>query len=963
MYFIVYLRMFLLVLGYFCFSQYATATENITHEILIENRRETEKLVLDNGLQIYLISDPYAENSAAALSVNAGSWQNPPEHLGLAHFLEHTLFLGTKKYPKESGFRDFISEHGGIYNAFTEGLFTTYLFEIQTEVFKESLIQFATFFEEPLFNPSGIQREKHAVAHEHAGNIEKETHRREAVIKMVSNPEHPGNRFSTGNLETLKDATPEVLRRWYENHYSANLMTLTVYSPLAMEELKNLIIPVFESIPNRNLSPPDFAQPLFSPKPGAIVYIQPLDETQTLDLVWEIPQDISFSIEEQPDRIISHLLGHESTGSLLSLLKKEGLANGLASGTYSLDQKRKVFVIQIDLTKKGVHQAYRVIERVFQAITTLKTQLIPRYIFDHISMTCELDLLYPKYQSPFEEVMDIATHLHAYHLKNYPETALVPRVYNPEAYREFLQIFTPEHALINIIASSALTGIKHQNIEPWYGVEYSVQEVPRKVFEEWKHCQILSNLLIPKKNPWQITKLSFEKDKVSSSFPRPQLISQDDRGTLYHSSETLYPCPEVYLKLQIHSPLINPSDPRSIALSELLIRMFLDHINEDIYEAKMAGLELNLTQSEGALALKVYGYHEKAGLLAKTIIEKFNTYQPSLEEFHKAYEAQSRIYKNFTNAGPLKHGFDALRQILYSFYAPEKAKLQALTQVDFSSLREFHRQLLTKTYVQGLAYGNISSKESLEIWESIQTTLSKHPLALDERKVQNVIRLPEEPFYIEMKTKNRGNAVILAIENPDYNYTDLVVSRILSQTLGKAFFSELRTQQKTGYYVSQTSQNIYDHLFSFFIIESHSHDVHDILFRIEMMIETYLQNMEDITLTKDQFQRVKEALTAELQHPPKNLREVGSILFELAFKQHADFLWYENQLKALDDLSYEKFFEVAHELLGKENRRRIAILVKGNLADATPWKYSKAKNTAMIKEKGEFHQKRLTENS
>ncbi|NJN53086.1 MAG: peptidase M16, partial [Gammaproteobacteria bacterium] len=62
--------------------------------------RSYEYLVLDNGLKVLLVSDPSADKSAAALAVFRGSFDDPPGRGGLAHFLEHMLFLGTEKYPE-----------------------------------------------------------------------------------------------------------------------------------------------------------------------------------------------------------------------------------------------------------------------------------------------------------------------------------------------------------------------------------------------------------------------------------------------------------------------------------------------------------------------------------------------------------------------------------------------------------------------------------------------------------------------------------------------------------------------------------------------------------------------------------------------------------------------------------------------------------------------------------------------
>lgn len=63
----------------------------------------------------------------------SGSLSDPVNIAGLAHFCEHMLFLGTKKYPKENEYSQFLSEHAGSSNAFTSGEHTNYYFDISHE--------------------------------------------------------------------------------------------------------------------------------------------------------------------------------------------------------------------------------------------------------------------------------------------------------------------------------------------------------------------------------------------------------------------------------------------------------------------------------------------------------------------------------------------------------------------------------------------------------------------------------------------------------------------------------------------------------------------------------------------------------------------------------------------------------------------------------------------------------------
>jgi len=77
------------------------------------DKRKTLTLSLENGLDVLLVSDPDVHRSAAALSVGVGYLYDPKDKAGLAHYLEHMLFLGTKKYPEVGSYKKFLDSHSG----------------------------------------------------------------------------------------------------------------------------------------------------------------------------------------------------------------------------------------------------------------------------------------------------------------------------------------------------------------------------------------------------------------------------------------------------------------------------------------------------------------------------------------------------------------------------------------------------------------------------------------------------------------------------------------------------------------------------------------------------------------------------------------------------------------------------------------------------------------------------------
>jgi hypothetical protein len=96
------------------------------------DQREYRYLTLPNKLKVLLVSDAETDKSAAALAVYRGSFHEPDSRPGLAHFLEHMLFIGTGKYPEVDTFQKYITANGGSSNAYTALDHTNYFFDIKT---------------------------------------------------------------------------------------------------------------------------------------------------------------------------------------------------------------------------------------------------------------------------------------------------------------------------------------------------------------------------------------------------------------------------------------------------------------------------------------------------------------------------------------------------------------------------------------------------------------------------------------------------------------------------------------------------------------------------------------------------------------------------------------------------------------------------------------------------------------
>lgn len=188
-----------------------------------------------NKMKVLVISDPMADVSAACMDVNVG-YMNDPDHLpGLAHFCEHMLCLGTEKYPLENEYIAYLSQHGGIHNAYTSGDRTSYYFNVASDKFAGALDRFAQFFTAPLFSQTMTDLELNAIHSEYMNYLADDSWRHKRLNQSSADPAHPFSKFDSGNKETL-DTLPkqkginvrEELLEFYRKYYSANLMALSV---------------------------------------------------------------------------------------------------------------------------------------------------------------------------------------------------------------------------------------------------------------------------------------------------------------------------------------------------------------------------------------------------------------------------------------------------------------------------------------------------------------------------------------------------------------------------------------------------------------------------------------------------------------------------------------------------------------------------------------------------------------
>lgn len=901
------------------------------------SERKSIKLRLDNGVEAYLISDPDCDQSAAALSVEAGSWQDPKQYPGMAHFCEHMLFMGTGAYPKEFEYMHFITDHGGNVNASTWPDHTVYMFSINNEAFSGALDRFSHFFIDPLFSTSAINRELHAVDQEHAKNIENDDWRLYMILKETGNPNHPNSGFSTGNAKTLSGIPQSALKSWYQEYYTPSKMHLFAISNLSIDEMVTLVIQDFSRVPQQGKPAAAITEMMLSQKQmGKMLYIKPVRDLRSISLVWEVPQEFTMDNERGLENV-AYALKAEGDNSLSGVLKKEKIAERVDIELDRMSKDQAYFRIDINLTPYGVSHIDTAINRCFQAIANLKEKGIPHYLFEERQRLALYNYEYQSREEAFEYASRIGNELLYENIDTYPLKTVQPTVYDPEFYSDFIQTLTPQKCLFVIVADPALTGVEPTAKEKWMQAQYTFKDIPQDKLVAWSRVHPSEQIALPGPNPFVPNSLSLTK---GAKITTPQIIEDDDSGKVYFASDTSYLVPETSAIFSIKSPVLDGSAKKA-ALSALYLKALREKLIATLFFANQAGVQPSFSQDNIKLNIAVQGFSEKTPLLIKDIFSHLKQVQPTQEQFEIYKQALLSAYDNANKELPVFQASEQLKSLLFNDVPTSQERYKALKTITYEDFAHFSQELFKKAYVEGFFYGNLSQNDAQTILSDIKTHLAAQPYPKNQHYKRQYLNLPDKdgPYLISQQTERQGNGVILVLEEGSFTFEKRAAQQVIAKALKELFFDTLRTKQQTAYFARAWDSEEEKQLLQYFAVQSSTHNARDLLARFELFIEDFLKNLPD-RISEEHFKELCKMLIVTLEMPPENLQSMGARLFSLAFQYDGDFNWYEKRVESLKILTYDQMKQAAEEFLSRDNSKRIAILVEGVLQPENDFRYN-----------------------
>jgi insulysin len=904
-----------------------------------------------NDLHVLLINDPTTDKAAASLDVYVGSYADKTYGIpGLAHFCEHLLFMGTEKYPEENEYSSYLAQHSGHSNAYTAAEHTNYHFQLSSDHLQGGLDRFAQFFINPLFSASCQDREILAVDSENKKNLQNDLWRFYQLDKTNSNENHPYNGFSTGNFQTLH-VDPisknldvrEILIDFYESNYSSNLMSLVILGKQDLDTLTEWSIEMFSKIPNKNLSRPNYNGELVLPKQylGTLTKARPVMDTHKIELTFMIPDDLELKWESKPSSYYSHLLGHESEGSVLYYLKQKGWVTDLSAGNMKVCQGSSFFILEFDLTPAGLESWYQIVETVFQYLKYIETNGPQEWIWQELANMSKLNFR-------FEQKADAAATVSKYSNQLYKFTgdgkippnrilnSTIPLKYDPQAIIEYGSFLNPDNFKITI-TSQTLTGLNKK--EKWYGTEYSYEPIPEELMKKIKSVEVIPQLHLPAPNNFIPLNLDILQRKSKDPLKHPYLIEDNNKMQVWYKQDDQFEVPKGTIELILHLPNSN-NGVKSSSYSSLLAELFNDELNSVTYYASLVGLKVHVGLWRDGFNVKISGYNDKLPVLLETIIKRLINFKPNKERYESIKFKMYQDLKNFGFNVPYNQiGTHLLLLTNEKTYRYED-RIQILNEIaTFEDVYEFATTSLWESgvYTEALIHGNFDITTARDIKDVIDKYTKSIPsINSDIGLIQQTIRLknyispPNDNARYELYLQDEDN-INSCIEyyvqiSPDRDHVKLrVLTDLLATLIREPCFNQLRTKEQLGYVVF-SGLRICRNSFGFRVLIQSERSTYYLEYRIHEFLHQFGRYINN-DLTDEDFAKFKQALKDIKLTRLKHLNEETSRFWNAITDGYYNFEARIEHVEILQTISKQEFISYYNDYILNNSKQSSKLIV------------------------------------
>ncbi len=898
--------------------------------------RSYQAITLNNGMTVLLVSDADAPKSLAALTLPIGSLDDPNQQLGLAHYLEHMVLMGSKRYPQPDNLAEFLKKHGGSHNASTASYRTAFYLEVENEALQPAADRLADAIAEPLLDPVNADRERHAVNAELTMARSRDGLRMAQVGAETLNPAHPGSRFSGGNLDTLSDKPDSKLHQaltdFYRSHYSANLMKAVIYSNKPLSEMADIASQTFGRVENRHASVPAIDVPVVTDaQKGIIIHYVPAQPRKQLKIEFRIANN-SDRFRSKTDTLISYLIGNRSKNTLNDWLQKQGLADGVSAGADPMTERSSgVFAISVSLTDKGLAQRDDVIAAVFSYLEQLRNKGIDKRYFDEVSHVLALDFRYPSITRDMDYIewlVDTMLRVPVDHTLDAPYLA---DRFDPAAINARLADMTPQNARIWSISPQE----PHNKEAYFVNAPYQVDKISAAQFREWQQRAAQLQLSLPVLNPYIPSDFTImaANDK---RYDHPVPLSDGESMRIYWMPSQVYasePKAAITLALRNKAAISDARQQVLFGLNDYLSGLALDELNS---QASVGGISFSTGEDDG-IVFSASGFTQRLPELLKKLVEGYATFTPNQQQLEQAKSWYLDRLEAAEKGKAFEQAIQPMQMLSQLPYTQRETRRKLVKNLTLKEVTDYRDALLQHATPEMMVVGNIAAEQVKQLGEELKQQLKSSGrdhwhsdyVAVDKVTKANL-----------QKAGSSTDSALATLYVPlGYSeYQSMANSTLLSQIVQPWFYNQLRTEEQLGYAVFAYQMPIGRQWGIGFLLQSNSKQPAYLLQRFQAFYPQAEQRLR--SMKTEDFIQYQQALINEMKQRPQTLDEEANRYNRDFKRQNFAFDTREKVIEQIQQLTPTGLADFFHQAVVAQQGMTMVSQIGGSHDGATPEDYA-----------------------
>lgn len=883
---------------------------NINVEKSLTDSREYEYFKLNNGLQCLIIKDDSESQCGACLNVEAGSVNEKIE--GLAHFLEHMVFMGSKKYPDSNDFMSNVNNSGGLTNAYTSDKNTNYHFIVDSSKYMDILDRFAQFFTNPLLKKDYVDKEINAVNSEAKKNLLDDMWIQLELYKTLMIKEHPVNHFTCGDIESLRIKNIyEELKEFHDKYYDAKYMSLVIFTNNDnrnnnnIDAIKKLVLETFGEIKTNSEDIDRKYGKLL--KDNSIVYYVPNKDEHYLSVL--IEGKTILKPLENPQNFIMHILSNKMKKSLYDYLLDKGYIISMGISDIINFHDYSLYAVECKMTDKGLENISDLYSHIIKYFNFILDKLINK---DLELKKLYLELIqinkinYDYWEK--DDIGDTIISLSNIMAEDLEKEYLISSMIHLVDYEKICE--NAKYCFENVSFCISVGSKKYESTckdkFPRYDVCYKVDTFKLDDID-------ISNFSLPVLNEYICYNLQY--DSSIDIIKQPINLNSDKFNSFYYG-DISFKVPSIDIRTFIKMPNII-KDVETYVGMVLYLNSAYGNIDDIKEMAKNASYTIFLKLDYDTLYILLGGYTEKINMIVDILT---NIFQKDFKErsFNTAKFDLLQNLKNFSKSSPLiQYNILLQKQIYKTFFTPEEQYEVAKTMT-LEKCRDIFKKNFIDCRVSILTTGNIKKEEAETINNNLYKNLGLQK-QIDITLDDNMNRIDKTQTIIikspNRKQENSIGVIVFDLFKLRKNYTNkwkslVLFARIYNTIIANKFFYELRTKKQMGYIVKAKvapyNCNYYTNFFLEFIVQSPKYSVKKIIDEINDFL--LVQNEYILDKMKDtDYEIVRGAEEGKLKRQFINLSDLGSYFMNSVMDESFKFDVKETLLKKIKKFNFEKF--------------------------------------------------------